>query len=91
MFTNVEGYHFRNDAFGNIIYSLEEILISRFLDEYALEIEESHRSAGAPGAWAADLATANWMLEAEGVRAFVLSSSYGLSGWLLAKEVQELL
>jgi hypothetical protein len=31
------------------------------------------------------------MLGAVGVRAFVLSSSYGLSGWLLAKEVQELL
>jgi hypothetical protein len=43
--------------------------------------------AGAPGPWAADLASAAQALNAMGIEAFDLSSSYGLSGWILAKEI----
>ncbi|MGV7214119.1 hypothetical protein [Bradyrhizobium sp. UFLA05-112] len=42
--------------------------------------------AGAPGPWAADLAAAAQVLAAKDVKGFILSSSYGLSGWVLAKE-----
>ena len=86
IFKGVEGYHFRDDAFGNIISSLQETSVERLLSEYGSEIVESFRRAGAPGSWAADMTFAPQVLAASGVRGFVLSSSFGLSGWVLAKE-----
>jgi hypothetical protein len=87
VFEGVEGYHFRDDAFGNIIFSLTEISIDKVLFDYRSEIEESYRMSGAPGPWADDLNAASAILGDKGVRGFALSSSYGLSGWILAKEV----
>ena len=86
VFNGVEGYQFENDAFGNIIYSLAAVSIEQVLADYGSGIAESYRMAGAPGPWAADLASATQVLAAKGVKGFVLSSSYGLSGWVLAKE-----
>jgi hypothetical protein len=90
VFRGVEGYHFRNDAFGNIVLALETVPIERLLSEYGPEIAEAYRLAGAPGPWAADLASAPQALTAKGVKGFLLSSSYGLSGWVLAKEASAL-
>jgi hypothetical protein len=87
LFTGVEGYHFQNDAFGNIVFSLEQVPVDRVLSQFSPEIRESYRQAGAPGPWAADLDTAGAALSAKRIQAFVLSSSYGLSGWVLAKDV----
>ena len=84
-FEGVEGYHFRDDAFGNIIFSLTEISIDKVLLDYHSEITESYRMSGAPGPWAGDLDSASAVLGAKGIRGFELSSSYGLSGWILAK------
>ncbi|QHO72583.1 hypothetical protein ACH79_08080 [Bradyrhizobium sp. CCBAU 051011] len=86
VFNGVEGYQFENDAFGNIISSLETISVEKLLAEYGSRIAESYHWAGAPGPWAADLSSAPQVLAAKGVQGFVLSSSYGLSGWVLAKE-----
>ena len=86
VFNGVEGYQFENDAFGNIIFSLEAVSIEQVLADYGSGIAESYRMAGAPGPWAADLASAAQVLAAKGVQGFILSSSYGLSGWVLAKE-----
>jgi hypothetical protein len=90
VFTGVQGYHLMNDAFGNIIFSLSEISLDQFFSEYGSEVAESHRLAGAPGAWAADIATGRETLQSEDVKAFILSSSYGLSGWLLATNFEVL-
>lgn len=86
VFTGVEGYHFQNDAFGNIVLSLKQLPVDKLLSQFGHEIRESYRQAGAPGPWAADLDAADAALNAKQVQAFVLSSSYGLSGWLLAKD-----
>lgn len=85
VFSGVIGYHLQNDAFGNIIFSLEQVLLERFLSEYASEIIESYRLAGALGGWTTDLSAAPQVLKADGVETFILSSSYGLSGWVLAR------
>jgi len=77
----VEAYQFENDAFGNIIFSLDAVSVEQVLATYGSRIEESYRMAGAPGPWAADLVSATETLRAKGVKGFVLSSSYGLSGW----------
>jgi hypothetical protein len=88
VFDGVEAYHFQNDAFGNIIFSLELIGVEHLLSKYRSEIAESYRTAGAPGPWAADLDLASQILKDKGVQGFILSSSYGLSGWVLAKDAQ---
>lgn len=86
MFTGVEGYSFQNDAFGNIIFALEIIPVGQLISRYSAQIAEAYRIAGAPGPWAADLSIAAEELSGQGLHGFVLSSSYGLSGWVLAKE-----
>jgi hypothetical protein len=86
VFNGVEGYQFENDAFGNIIFSLETVSIELLFAEYGARILESFRQAGAPGPWAADLAAATQSLAASGVQGYRLGSSYGLSGWVLARE-----
>jgi hypothetical protein len=86
IFNGVEGYQFENDNFVNIIFSLEAVSAQQILADYGPRIAESYRMAGTPDSWAADLASAPQVLAAKGVHGFVLSSSYGLSGWVLAKE-----
>lgn len=87
VFTGVEGYNFENDAFGNIILSLDRLPVDELLSRFGPAIGESYRLAGAPGPWAADLNSACEILRSKQAQAFLLSSSYGLSGWVLAKDV----
>ena len=87
IFKGVEGYRFENDAFGNIIFGLETIPVEQLLTEYSAEISESYHMAGSPGPWAANLGTASGYLRERGVQGFILSSSLGLDGWVLAREV----
>jgi hypothetical protein len=86
VFTGVEGYHFENDAFGNIISALEPISVEELLCRFGSAIRESYRLSGAPGPWAAAVGSASEVLAAKQVQGFLLSSSYGLSGWVLARE-----
>jgi hypothetical protein len=87
IFKGVQGYRFENDAFGNIILDVETVTIDQFLKEHGTEISESYRMAGAPGPWAASLETASGHLLEQRIQGFILSSSYGLSGWVLAREI----
>jgi hypothetical protein len=86
VFNGVEGYQFENDAFENIIFSLDAVPVERLLATYGSRIAESYRMSGAPN-WAANLESATEALTAKGIQGFILTSSYGLSGWVLAKEV----
>jgi hypothetical protein len=83
----VQAYRFENDAFGNIILDLETVPTDQLLTEIGSEILESYRLAGSPGPWAANLESAAEHLRHRGVKGFILSSSYGLSGWVLAEEM----
>jgi len=87
IFEGVQGYSFQNDAFGNIIFDLESISVDALLAQFGAEIAESHRMGGSPGPWAASLDSAKMYLSEREIRGFLLSSSYGLSGWILAKEM----
>jgi hypothetical protein len=87
IFKGVQGYHFQNDAFGNVIFGIETVPVEYMLTEFSAEISESYRMAGSPGPWAANLGSAPEYLRDHGIKGFTLSSSYGLSGWVLAKEV----
>jgi len=86
VFERVQGYHFQNDAFGNIVFDVAEVAAEQFVPEYGAEISELHRMTGSP-TWAVDLASALEHLHEQGIKAFVLSSSIGLSGWVLAEDM----
>jgi len=89
VFEGVQAYHFENDAFGNIIFDVSNVPLESFLTEYGTEISELYRMNGSP-TWAADLASAQESLCEQGIKSFILSSSLGLSGWVLAKEIYTL-
>jgi hypothetical protein len=87
VFCGVQGYHFENDAFGNVIFGVESVPEEWFIKEYGTELSELQRMSGSPGPWAKDLASAPDYMREQGIKAFILSSSLGLSGWILAKEI----
>jgi len=89
IFEGVQAYHFENDAFGNVIFDVENVPIEWFLKEYGAEIVELERMNGSPS-WASDLASAPERLAEQGIKAFILRSSLGLSGWILAKAISVL-
>jgi hypothetical protein len=68
VFTGVQGYRFEDDAFGNIIYGLDEVPVEQILEEHHAQIAESYHMAGAPGPWAANLESAAAFLTAQGAR-----------------------
>jgi hypothetical protein len=87
VFNGVQGYRFENDAFGNIVLDLEPVAIDQFVAEYGAGIVASYKMAGSPGPWAKNLDAASLHLHAQKIQAFILSSSFGLSGWILAREM----
>jgi hypothetical protein len=89
-FEGVQGYSFRNDAFRNIIFDVESVSVEALLTQFGAEIAESYRVGGSPAPWAANLASAPEYLRDRGIKGFILSSSYGLSGWILAREMSVL-
>ena len=89
-FEGVQGYSFQNDAFRNIIFDVESVSVEALLTQFGAEIAESYRVGGSPGPWAANLASAPEYLRDRGIKGFILSSSYGLSGWILASEMSVL-
>ncbi|WP_421794141.1 hypothetical protein [Hydrocarboniphaga effusa] len=84
VFNDIARYCFVNDALGNIVYALEQVRPGDVILEFKEQIAESYRQSGAPGPWAGDLTTASRKLEEQGISGFVLSSSFGMSGWVLA-------
>jgi hypothetical protein len=87
IFDGVQGYSFQHDAFGNVIFGLETAPVEYLLTEFGAEIAESYRIGGSPGSWAANLDSAPKYLNERGIKGFILSSSCGLSGWILAREI----
>jgi len=88
IFRGVEGYQFLHDAFGNIILGIDELSVEKLLETYKTSIADAYRTSGAPGTWAKDLISAPSVLNAQGVKAFELTASFGMWGWILAKEVE---
>jgi hypothetical protein len=85
-FLGVEGYQFEHDGLGNTIFALEEIPVEQLVSERGDEMKEALRVALAPP-WEGSVAATVEKLLSKGARGFVLSSSYGLEGWILAKEI----
>src|SRR5262245_26496910 len=83
VFTGVVAYRFENDTLGSILFDIETVPVGDLLQERRAEIQEAARFTAWP--WAEDLDAAPRLLAEKGVKGFVLSSSYGMTGWVLAQ------
>ncbi len=95
-FQGVEAYFFEHDLGGNIVGSIEERPLRGFLEAWA-EKFETECKWGWPKFWRptryppspveVTLEECFQSLTALRVKCFEISSSYGLSGWVLATEI----
>ncbi len=88
-FTGVAGYFFEHDLGSNIVYSISESPLGAFLAEYSQQFEQQ-REWGWPLFWKGTADETLKHLSEKMVRCFEVSSSYGLSGWVLAVAVSVL-
>ncbi|MEZ5897877.1 MAG: hypothetical protein R3D51_00130 [Hyphomicrobiaceae bacterium] len=86
-FQGVLGYHFKNDAFSNIIMSIETPKVEDFIQCYASEMSAAFKEAGALDNWALSKEAAAIALIDANMIAVVITSTMGLSGWVLAAHV----
>lgn len=89
VFEGREGHHFDAVSTGVILSDIEEAPLSDFLASHQVEFEQGHKSVGAPSWWRGSVAEALAYLTERGVRAFYINSSYGFSGWVLAREIKQ--
>jgi len=84
-FNGVSAYHFENDTLelGTILFSIDEITADDFIAENSAVLLDG-RPYGWPGVWNTSDAAVKLHLESSGLRAFGISSSLGLTGWVLA-------
>ena len=89
VFEEVLAYDFENDLFGTIIFDVKEVDLSVLLKEKAAMFEGGWRY-GWPRGWERDKEDIEVFVRRLKMRAFELSSSYGMSGWVLARRMSKL-
>jgi hypothetical protein len=88
VFTGVEAYDFQHDCLGNILFDIEEVSAESIIAEKTAEFQEGHRLSGWPRFWRDSLDEVRSYLREQATRGFEISSSYGMSGWVLARDMQ---
>jgi hypothetical protein len=83
-FSSVEAYSLEHDCFGTILFGIEEVPAVALLDDNLSRFEAGHRAAGWPRFWKATAEDARRYLVEHKTRGFEISSSIGMSGWVLA-------
>jgi hypothetical protein len=83
IFENVVAYHFENDNFGNILFAVEELSIPELVASNRHLFEEGSQYAW-PGPWNNSPEESIRYMQSAGGKAFEISSSYGLGGWVVA-------
>ena len=97
-FNGVESYFLEHDLGGNIVYSFSEVPLRGFLEQWQSRFEHECRW-GWPTFWRTKpyppqpveqvLEEAHSYLIGKDIMCIELSSSYGLSGWVLALAIEE--
>jgi hypothetical protein len=83
VFEGVLAYYFENDNFGNILFGVEEIPVSQLVAHNRRLFEAGSKYAW-PGPWNESPEASIQHFESTGAKAFEISSSYGLDGWVVA-------
>ncbi len=85
-FSGVAGYHFKDDAFSNVIMQIEEVPADTFIARFGAELAESFRTDGTIGELAKNDNDAQRAIRDLKLKAIVIESVMGLNGWLIAKD-----
>ncbi len=88
-FGGVCAYQFNNDAFGTILYGIDEVDPVDVIKENFEQIQKGRIQSGWMGEWAADLESARAYFKREMIRGYEISSSVGLSGWVLSRSMTQ--
>ena len=83
IFEGVVAYFFEGDNFGNILFGVDELPIPQLVARHRRLFEEG-LAYHWPGAWNASPEASVEHMQSVGARAFEISSSYGLCGWVAA-------
>lgn len=86
-FEGVVAYRIQNDNFGNILFSIREIPIHLLVSREE-EVFQKGSGYAWPGPWNESSESAIQYMESKGARAFEISSSYGLTGWVVCSANQ---
>jgi hypothetical protein len=71
-----------------ILYDIISVPAEQLItDEWPL-IEHGQRATGWPGSWAVSLVSATHFAQSSNLQGFYINSSFGLSGWVLAKSAE---
>jgi hypothetical protein len=89
VFEEVLAYHFENDLFGAIVFDVREVDPGALLRENADMFEEGYRW-GWPRGWEKDKEGIEEYVRRLNMRAFELDASYGMRGWVLAKQMTKI-
>ena len=87
VFEDVEGYVFRGDALGTILFDIESVDAITLYREYAAEMQRAYANSGGHGPWAQSESSAEAFLASGEIRGYRLSSSIGLDGAIWARHL----
>jgi hypothetical protein len=86
VFSNVFAHYFKYEVSGSIVLGIENGELVDFLSDNKELLTEGYNYC-----WPSDYSTLEELmekLESEGYSYFIINSSYGLNGWVLAKETK---
>ncbi len=84
IFEGFLAYYFENDNFGNILIGVEELPVAQLVGEYRSLFEEGAKCVW-PGPWNQSIEACVERFRSKGAKAFEISFSYGLAGWIIAE------
>jgi hypothetical protein len=88
-FSEVELYHFVHTG-GTIIFGIDEVPVSQILDDFWERILQWAKQYGGVPHWDRDdRASYEAKLEADGCKAWEISSSIGFAGFVIAKSIAD--
>jgi len=87
VFQGVEGYTFRGDALGTILFAIEPVDAFSLYREHAVEMQRVYAEGGGHAPWARGDADAEAFFVGGEIRGYVVSSSIGLSGAVWARSL----
>jgi len=86
VFRGVEDYFFEHDLGVNIVFDIEEFPLLGFLQGWE-EHFRANKQWGWPRFWKGDVSSTAEALSSRGSKCYELTTSYGLSGWVVAASV----
>jgi hypothetical protein len=88
IFRGLIAHYFEHVLPGNILNAVEEVESATIVDQYATVFAESWRWAWPFFEYRGDVVSLKERLREQAIRGFLVMSSYGLDGWVLAESCE---